>query len=169
MISRAPLDFANGIKFYVPPKSTFHVGDVTDVHQYSSIHDVQFDLIVADPPWMSKSVKRKKTYEMNDEILNQLDLPSIATRDALIAFWLTNRSGLEQEMEQRFAEWGMQVIGNWKWLKLTTQGEPVYDFDNATHKVPFESLMFAVKKGEELSQKIEDKTKRKPKNEWNVF
>lgn len=83
---------------------------------------------------------------MDEEVLDCLDIPVILTHDALIAFWITNRIGIEEEMIERFDKWGMEVVATWKLLKITTQGDPVYDFDNQKHKVPFESLMLAKKK-----------------------
>ncbi|EFO91322.1 hypothetical protein CRE_11815 [Caenorhabditis remanei] len=133
-------------KFYIPPGATFHVGDVTDVEQYSVLNEVLFDLVIADPPWFSLSVKRKKTYKMDEQVLNNLHLPSFTTDDSLIIFWITNRKGVENEMNERFKQWDMEPIATWKWLKVTKEGEPVYDFDNIRHKVPYETVVFAKKR-----------------------
>lgn len=84
---------------------------------------------------------------MNESVLDRLDLPSIASSDALLVFWLTNRKGIEEEMEERLENWDMEVIGHWKWLKVTMEGVPVGEFDNEKHKVPFESLILARRKG----------------------
>lgn len=32
------IENSDGTKFYIPPKSTFHVGDVKDIEQYSRAH-----------------------------------------------------------------------------------------------------------------------------------
>ncbi|ULU06820.1 hypothetical protein L3Y34_018545 [Caenorhabditis briggsae] len=144
-------------KIFIPPGATFHVGDVADVEQYSAINDILFDLVVADPPWFNKSVKRKKTYEMNEQVIDNLDITSITTNDALIVFWITNRKWVEEEMKERFKSWNMEVIATWKWLKITTQGEPVYDLDKEKHKLPYESIVFAKKRSSRREFNIYEK------------
>ncbi|EGT56249.1 hypothetical protein CAEBREN_22992 [Caenorhabditis brenneri] len=133
-------------KFFIPPGSTFHIGDVKEIEMYSELNEVMFDLVVADPPWFCQSVKRKKTYDMNEDVIDSLNISDLTSDDALIAFWITNRKGIEEEMKSRFEKWNMEVIATWNWLKMTTQGQPVYDFDNEKHKVPFEKVLIAKKK-----------------------
>ncbi|CAI2346127.1 unnamed protein product [Caenorhabditis sp. 36 PRJEB53466] len=145
---------SDGIQFFLPPNSTFHVGDVADIEQFSAIHDVLFDLVVADPPWFCRSVKRTRMYDMNEQVLERLDPSKFAAPEALLVFWVTNRRGIEEEMEKRIEKWDMEVIATWKWLKVTTQGDPVYNFENPSHKVPFENVMFAMRKGAERPSKF---------------
>uniref|UniRef100_A0A1I7UU84 Methyltransferase-like protein 2 n=1 Tax=Caenorhabditis tropicalis TaxID=1561998 RepID=A0A1I7UU84_9PELO len=151
------IESSNGDRFLIPSESTFHVGDAKDVETYSEINEVFFDLVVADPPWFSQSVKRKKTYQMNENVLDTLDIPKFTTDDALIVFWITNRKGILKEMKERFETWNLELIATWTWLKMTTQGETVYDFDNEKHKVPFEFVIFGKKKESETEFNLPEK------------
>lgn len=51
--------------YVVPPNSTFYCYDVTDLGKMSQI-DEKFDLIIMDPPWWNKSVRRKKAKKLDD-------------------------------------------------------------------------------------------------------
>ncbi|CAI5442202.1 unnamed protein product [Caenorhabditis angaria] len=130
-------------RFLIPPNSIFHIGDITDINSYSKYHDIRFDLVIADPPWFNKSVKRKKTYQMNEDVLEDLELDQMITDDCLVGFWITNRIGLREELEEHLKKWNLEIIGEWKWLKVTRSGIPVYDFSKSKHKLPYEDIIFA--------------------------
>lgn len=117
-----------------------------------------FDLIVMDPPWPNRSVRRKRgsyhTANDLDEIRNTLSLIPIASHLApagLVAVWITNKASvLELLTSPRglFAEWGLELVGEWTWLKVTTAGEPMVDV-NSTWRKPWERLLIARKRGAE--------------------
>lgn len=117
-----------------------------------------FDLIVMDPPWPNRSVRRKRgsyhTANDLDEIRSTLSLIPIASHLApggLVAVWITNKASvLELLTSPRglFAEWGLELVGEWTWLKVTTAGEPMMDV-NSTWRKPWERLLIAKKRGAE--------------------
>lgn len=117
-----------------------------------------FDLIVMDPPWPNRSVRRKRgsyqTANDLDEIRSTLSLIPIASHLApagLVAVWITNKASvLELLTSPRgvFAEWGLELVGEWTWLKVTTAGEPMVDVDSTWRK-PWERLLVARKRGAE--------------------
>lgn len=117
-----------------------------------------FDLIIMDPPWPNRSVRRKRgsyhTANDLDEIRSTLSLIPIAshlTPGGLVAVWITNKASvLELLTSPRglFAEWGLELIGEWTWLKVTTAGEPTVDV-NSTWRKPWERLLIARKRGAE--------------------
>lgn len=117
-----------------------------------------FDLVVMDPPWPNRSVRRKRgSYHIAndlDEIRSTLSLIPIASHLApggLVAVWITNKASvLELLTSPRglFAEWGLELVGEWTWLKVTTAGEPMVDV-TSTWRKPWERLLIARKRGTE--------------------
>ncbi|KAG6366486.1 hypothetical protein INS49_000663 [Diaporthe citri] len=117
-----------------------------------------FDLIVMDPNWPNRSVRRKRgsyqTANDLDEIRETLSLIPIMSHLApggLVAVWITNKASvLELLTSPRglFAEWGLELVGEWTWLKVTTAGEPMVDV-NSTWRKPWERLLIARKRGAE--------------------
>ncbi|KAK3353065.1 MT-A70-domain-containing protein [Lasiosphaeria hispida] len=126
----------------------------------STTTPASFDLILLDPPWPNRSAKRKRrdvgSYHTQDftRLRATLSLVPVASRladDGLVAVWLTNSARaadlLVAPSGGLFAEWGVEVVGEWTWLKVTAQGEPVVDLHDATWRRPWERLVIARKKG----------------------
>lgn len=117
-----------------------------------------FDLIVMDPPWPNRSVRRKRgSYHIAndlDEIRGTLSLIPIASHLApggLVAVWITNKASVLELLTSprgMFAEWGLELVGEWTWLKVTTAGEPMVDV-HSTWRKPWERLLIAKKRGTE--------------------
>lgn len=118
----------------------------------------EFDLIVMDPPWPNRSARRKKgsyhTASDLDGIRSTLSLIPVACHlapNGLAAVWITNKAGvLELLTSPRglFAEWGLELVGEWTWLKVTTAGEPMVEVDSTWRK-PWERLLIAKRRGAE--------------------
>lgn len=47
-------------KYLLPENSTFYCCDISDISKKLSEND-KFDIILLDPPWWNKAVRRKKT------------------------------------------------------------------------------------------------------------
>ncbi|KAK7502171.1 hypothetical protein BaRGS_00006535, partial [Batillaria attramentaria] len=107
-----------------------------------SISGEMYDLIVLDPPWENKSVKRKKSYDMVGETaLQQLPIPKLARPGSLVALWVTNNDRLEEfAMEELFPAWRLHPVAKWHWLKVTQTGDMVTSLSEG-HKRPFEVLL----------------------------
>jgi len=101
-----------------------------------------YDLILMDPPWQNKAVRRKKGYSMFDENeLLKLPLPSLLKPGGLVCIWVTNKTHLLEYVKHTiFPEWGLHLEAQWVWLKMTRVGEPVNDIDSA-HKHCYEFLI----------------------------
>lgn len=118
-----------------------------------------FDLILMDPPWPNRSVRRKRgSYTIAndlDEIRSILSLIPIAshlTPKGLVAVWITNKASVLELLTSprgMFAEWGLELVDEWTWLKVTTAGEPVVDVNSAWRK-PWERLLIAKRRGAEM-------------------
>lgn len=118
-----------------------------------------FDFIVMDPPWPNRSVRRKRgSYAIAndlDEIRSTLSLIPIAAHlapEGLVAVWITNKASVLELLTSprgMFAEWGLELVDEWTWLKVTTAGEPMVDVNSAWRK-PWERLLIAKRRGAEM-------------------
>ncbi|WAR22974.1 METL4-like protein [Mya arenaria] len=102
----------------------------------------QFDLIVMDPPWESKSVKRLKKYSMlaNSDLLS-LPLGALMAPGCVVGVWVTNRQAhIHFITDQLFSANHIQHVATWYWLKVTKSGVCIRDIDDS-HKKPYEVLM----------------------------
>lgn len=115
-----------------------------------------FDLIVQDPPWPNRSARRKrnnyKTADNLDELRSTLSLIPIASRlapDGLVAVWVTNKPSVVELMtgpKGVFAEWGLEMVDEWTWLKVTASGEPIVNVNSRWRK-PWERVLIARRRG----------------------
>uniref|UniRef100_A0A915DVX6 Methyltransferase-like protein 4 n=1 Tax=Ditylenchus dipsaci TaxID=166011 RepID=A0A915DVX6_9BILA len=74
-------------KYIIPANSTFLTGDISMIRHF--LHrEMKYDLIIADPPWLNKSVKRKKSYLCvdTDDVLSSLPIPSMLDKGDLCVF-----------------------------------------------------------------------------------
>ncbi|KAK6732371.1 hypothetical protein RB195_016636 [Necator americanus] len=127
--------------YYMPPRSTFHIGAVSDLKNFAALNGETFDLMVMDPPWDNLSVKRQRSYVVSDTAISSIDMECLAS-DGLVAIWVTNRKGIDQDLDVHLQRWGLQSITAFFWLKVTKEGDPVCSF-NASHKLPYEKLVLA--------------------------
>jgi N6-adenosine-specific RNA methylase IME4 len=110
-----------------------------------------FELVVLDPPWPSRSVRRSGAYETAD-VLELLPahvqlLPLLNVRaGALVCVWCTNRkANSDWIVEKLFPHWGLRHIATWFWLKVTAQtGELATGPVDSPHRKPWEPLLIGV-------------------------
>ncbi|KAI6242830.1 Methyltransferase-like protein 4 [Aphelenchoides fujianensis] len=146
----------NGRSYLIPPNSRFILGDVSSVRHLIT-RDEKFDLVVVDPPWQNKSVRRKTVYECgNSDDWTSLDVPALLQPDGLLCLWETNAPSCRKLAAELLAEWELEVISEVFWLKTTKAGHPVCDF-RPWHKVPFERCVIAGRLGD-----VEGDRKRLP-------
>lgn len=150
----------------------------------------QFNLILLDPPWPNRSAKRKRAYCTTpfsssslssshshtpshtsaeeppiSTLLQQIPIASRLAPGGLVAVWVTNAARTAELLTHGsrgvFAAWGVEVVGEWVWLKVTAAaaatsedggdggggGEPVVGVDSAWRK-PWERLIIARRKRE---------------------
>ena len=60
--------------------------------------------------------------------------------DGIVACWITNKDSARTAALQAFEVWNLQLIEEWIWLKVTANGEPVYQVDGIWRS-PFEILL----------------------------
>uniref|UniRef100_A0A8C1CV65 Methyltransferase 4, N6-adenosine n=1 Tax=Cyprinus carpio carpio TaxID=630221 RepID=A0A8C1CV65_CYPCA len=128
-------------KYLLPPRSRFLLSDITRMHPLVNSGD-KFDLIVLDPPWENKSVKRSNRYSsLPSSQLKQLPVPALAAPECLVVTWVTNRAKhLRFIKEELYPYWAVEVLAEWLWVKVTQTGEFVFPLDSP-HKKPYEVLV----------------------------
>ncbi len=133
----------------IPSNSTVLCGDINATSDIFQSHAPNFDLIILDPPWPNRSARRKKSYGIsygNQEIkglLSSLPLGDHLTEDAFIGIWVTNKPAFRDMVLGEgglFEGWGVQLVEEWIWLKVTSAGEPISELGSMWRK-PYEILL----------------------------
>lgn len=134
--------------YLFPENCTFYSKDVKDLNKY--ITDKKFDLILLDPPWWNKYIRRKRKHSddayhmMYNEDLKKIPLKQYLLESGLVVVWCTNSNqNLTALYNEIFREWGVKTIARWYWLKITTSGIPVCEFAEFPRKQPFEQIIIA--------------------------
>ena len=127
------------------------VNDIRDIKNQLE-NEKKFDLILIDPPWENKHVKRilkrrkmhcyssdtivgdksDNTYEMleNDAIGSQLPIPELLKDNGIVVIYCTNSQKHQMALEQWLKDWKMQNITKWFWLKVS-QIHIIMDFEGS--------------------------------------
>ncbi|KAI4870052.1 MT-A70 family [Hypoxylon rubiginosum] len=139
----------------IPEKSHYLSGTIESQRETFLADSPMFDLIVLDPPWPSRSVKRKQNsyetvYGMQEarDLLGQIPVASRLKADGLVAVWVTNKAAVADLLTSPtgiFSEWGLELVGEWIWLKVTSSGDPVIDIE-AQWRKPWERLLLGRKR-----------------------
>lgn len=126
----------------------------------------KFDLVVLDPPWPNRSVRRMKDKyatvsnltEMHNLLL-QIPLPAHLAPDGLVAVWITNKHSIHDFLTSHtglLATWGLEFVTEWTWLKVAASGEPLYDIESTWRK-PWEKLIIAKRIGSKKPEALKPK------------
>ncbi|KAM9331754.1 N(6)-adenine-specific methyltransferase METTL4 [Pholidichthys leucotaenia] len=140
-----------GEEYVIPANTAFLLSDFTRI-QPLIYYGKRFDLIVIDPPWENKSVKRSRRYSsLPSSQLKQLPIPLLASLNCLVVTWVTNRpSHLRFVRDELYPHWGVEVVAEWFWVKVTTSGQFVFPLDSP-HKKPYETLILGRHRSSETS------------------
>ncbi|XP_074064448.1 N(6)-adenine-specific methyltransferase METTL4 [Macrotis lagotis] len=130
-----------GQKYLLPPKSSFLLSDLSCMQPLLN-YGKKYDVIVIDPPWQNKSVKRSKRYNyLSSWQIKQLPVPKLAAPNCLVITWVTNRQKhLQFVKDELYPYWSVQTLAEWHWVKITRSGEFVFPLDSS-HKKPYEGLV----------------------------
>ncbi|XP_036916608.1 N(6)-adenine-specific methyltransferase METTL4 [Sturnira hondurensis] len=130
-----------GQKYLVPPKSCFLLSDISCMNPLLNCGKT-YDVIVIDPPWQNKSVKRSNRYSYLSPLqIKQIPVPKLAAPGCLVVTWVTNRqTHLRCVKEELYPSWSVETVAEWHWLKITNSGEFVFPLDSP-HKKPYECLI----------------------------
>jgi len=150
----------------LPPLSTVLLGLIdTSISTLSRFHtaclshptatDGRFPLIVLDPPWPNKSVSRSSSYATAPTLVDLVDtlqglgLEEHIAGQGFVACWVTNKATIRDDVIGEgglFEAWGVEVVEEWIWCKVTTSGKPVTAVDGIWRK-PYEVCLIGKRKG----------------------
>ncbi|XP_066478909.1 N(6)-adenine-specific methyltransferase METTL4 [Tiliqua scincoides] len=130
-----------GQKYLFPPKSSFLLSDISCMQPLLD-YNKKFGVIVIDPPWENKSVKRSNRYGyLSPWQIKQIPVPALAAPDCLVVTWVTNRQKhLRFVKNVLYPHWSVRGVVEWYWVKVTKSGEFVFPLDSL-HKKPYEVLI----------------------------
>ncbi|XP_076829515.1 N(6)-adenine-specific methyltransferase METTL4 [Brachyhypopomus gauderio] len=130
-----------GERYFLPPRSHFLMSDIMRLQPLVNSGE-KFDLIVLDPPWENKSVKRSSRYSfLPSSQLKQLPVSQLSAAGCVVVTWVTNRPRhLRFVREELYPHWGVKDVVQWLWVKVTRTGEFVFPLDSP-HKKPYEALL----------------------------
>ncbi|NXH78534.1 METL4 protein, partial [Hydrobates tethys] len=147
-----------GQKYLVPPKSSFLLSDISCLQPLLN-YKKKYDVIVIDPPWENKSVKRSNRYShLSSWQIKQIPVPALAAPNCLVVTWVTNRQKhLRFVKDELYPHWSVKTLAEWHWVKITRAGEFVLPLDSL-HKKPYEVLVLGRVQGDvkEVLRKSED-------------
>ncbi|XP_059352955.1 N(6)-adenine-specific methyltransferase METTL4-like [Daphnia carinata] len=143
----------NGETFILPPHSQFYKHDITYLDTLKTKSGCTFSLIVMDPPWTNRFVKRKRKsgsvncyQSMDNDILATLPIADLCTEGALVAIWCTNsKTHLDYLTSTLLPLWKLTYIATWFWIKVTVSGKFVCEWNGPSGKHPFERVILARK------------------------
>ncbi|XP_061522948.1 N(6)-adenine-specific methyltransferase METTL4 isoform X2 [Phycodurus eques] len=130
-----------GEEYVIPPRAAFLLSDFSRMQPLLR-YGHEFDVIVMDPPWENKSVKRSHRYtSLPSSQLKRLPISHLASAGSLVVTWVTNRpSHLRFVRDELYPHWGVEAVAQWFWVKVTTDGQFVFPLDSP-HKKPYEVLV----------------------------
>ncbi|NWR32684.1 METL4 protein, partial [Tachuris rubrigastra] len=137
-----------GQKYLVPPKSSFLLSDISCLQPLLN-YKKKYDVIVIDPPWENKSVKRSNRYShLSSWQIKQIPVLTLAAANCLVVTWVTNRQKhLNFVKDELYPHWSVKTLAEWHWVKITRAGEFVLPLDSL-HKKPYEVLVLGRVQGD---------------------
>ncbi|CAH2241994.1 jg9108 [Pararge aegeria aegeria] len=133
--------------YLIPQNSRFFCGCVKE--QCAKLKGDKFDILIADPPWWNKYIRRLKgannklSYSMmyNEDIAS-IPVKELLSENCLIAVWCTNSpSNINAVKNLIFPKWGVEYVTTWYWLKLNIDFTPLCEFANGCKKQPYERIV----------------------------
>lgn len=116
--------------------------------------DQRFNLILLDPPWPNRSVRRSRHY--HTQPYHDMDILTQHIRDILrvhlyngtgggrdesiAAIWVTNATKARKAAYDAIQSAGLSVCEEWVWIKTTANGEPITPVEGLWRK-PYETLI----------------------------
>ncbi|XP_011191224.1 N(6)-adenine-specific methyltransferase METTL4 [Zeugodacus cucurbitae] len=143
------------LSYIIPPQCKFfncQVEELTKLLPQLTANSGGYDLIVLDPPWRNKYIRRLKrarqelAYKMlNTEQLSQMPMQHLVHKLSIVAIWCTNSSELQRAIvEELLPKWNLRLLQKLYWLKINTNGKLIGPIDTSgMKKQPFEMLYIA--------------------------
>uniref|UniRef100_A0A182YM83 Uncharacterized protein n=1 Tax=Anopheles stephensi TaxID=30069 RepID=A0A182YM83_ANOST len=151
----------NGESFLIPPRVSFINSSIDRFTEYIQ-PDETFDMIVLDPPWWNKYIRRVKAANSKAgyRMLTNADIKAIPLerhlhKNTLVVVWCTNApSHIDAVSKDFFPKWGVELVACWYWVKVTSAGQPVCKFNEPQQKQPYERLFIGLPAGSTMAKSI---------------
>lgn len=158
-------------RIYIPPKCTFLLTHLTPSppSTYSNANLPKFTLLLFDPPWPNRSVRRSAHYAttptfpaiqslITDLVSSHVQLTedTPTTAPGIVGIWTTNSAHSRATTRNVFSATGLEVFEEWIWVKCTDNGVPVLPL-GALWRRAYEVLMW----GRRVEKKDNERTKVK--------
>lgn len=181
-------------EYTVPPKSSFVLCTVPlspsgDNQISTSLENTipglstnhKFNLILLDPPWPNRSVRRSGHYHthayfamssLTQRIQDILQVYSYRhcddndnqkptqSRRSIAAIWVTNAPKSRKAAYDSLSGAGFRVCEEWIWVKTTSDGQPISPLDGLWRK-PYEILVLGEKAGSAAGNELGEKVTRR--------
>lgn len=159
-------------RFNIPPRSTFLLSTITPQKTPAFTHAAltllqertpsagpgQFDFVLLDPPWANRSVRRSGKYSTVDAHRGRDPMTALegmlgqhVAPGGLVGCWITNKPAVRTAALRAFEKWQVELIEEWVWVKVTTNGEPVTELGGVWRK-PYEVLLLG-RKGAKVGER----------------
>ncbi|XP_070062868.1 N(6)-adenine-specific methyltransferase METTL4 isoform X1 [Drosophila virilis] len=139
--------------FIIPHAACFYNHNVDQLRALLPQLRPSYDLIVIDPPWRNKYIRRLKRVKqelgytmMDNDQLAMLPLGQLTHERTLVAIWCTNSNLHQQALEtQLLPRWQLRLLHKLRWYKLNTAHQLISDLneEDASQKQPYEVLYLA--------------------------
>lgn len=113
----------DGNKYLFPRNCEFYCKDVKEMDKY--LIEKTYDVIVLDPPWWNKYIRRKKAktehgYKMMySDDLKDIPIEKLLSQNGLVVVWCTNsQQHLDNLLNGVFKQWKVQLVSKWYWMKV---------------------------------------------------
>ena len=150
------------VHFAIPQNCVFLLSDIAElqtlVNYYIQCNSSRkYDFIVLDPPWENRSAIRSHKYQwLSEHDLLQFPLPELCNDGCLVVVWVTNKIRFVDFVRDiLFPSWGVEVVAEWHWIKVTISGELVFDLESL-HKKPYELLLLGRYQGFDIPTYVSD-------------
>lgn len=112
-------------QYLFPSGCNFYCKNTSEIE--TCLNNQKFDLILLDPPWWNKYIRRKKSkcdnaYEMMyNSDLKEIPIEQLLEDNGLVVVWCTNsQQHLDDLTVEIFSKWNVSFLGKWFWLKVIT-------------------------------------------------
>ena len=126
-----------GTQYLIPPAAVYFVDNIINLP--NKLAGCTFDLILMDPPWENKHVKRTSKrrrfeeetssvsggsnssyqYLSNEAIGQQLPIDTLLSKaNGLLVIYCTNSQRHQKAIQGWLQNWGLVNITKWYWLKV---------------------------------------------------
>lgn len=170
--SKATSPRPSSCAFIVPPLANFLLCELSMSQPDTNVDLIpglprsqKFNLILLDPPWPNRSVRRSRHYQthsyldmdvlthyireilvvhlscrMRPEDITKRKKSQTQSKQSIAAIWVTNTSRSRNGAYEAMQSAGLSVCEEWVWIKTTANGEPITPVDGLWRK-PYEILV----------------------------